>query len=195
EPVFAFSLAAPGPELYLGGTNPDRYTGDFTWAPVIPQGHWRVNIDSVVGNGQKVLIDILGVIDTGSAIIVGPPKQVAALYMTIGATPLYNIPGFYSFPCDAVPKVSFTFGGRSFPIAVKTFSVGSYSGDPSRCVGAIVAGNVVRESPICSRAVMTCVDGSEHQGTWIIGTPFLSGVYTAFDLANLRVGFATLPAA
>ncbi|KAF9220331.1 acid protease, partial [Gyrodon lividus] len=177
EPVFAFSLAAPEPELYLGGTNPDRYTGDFTWAPVIPPGHWRVNIDSVVGNGQNVLTNVLAVIDTGSVAIVGPPAHVAALYATVGGIRVPTNPGFYYFPCDAVPSVSFTFDGRAFPIPAETVGMGPYTGDPSQCVGSIVAGNV------------------REFRTWIVGTPFLSGVYTAFDLGNLRVGIATLPAA
>ncbi|KAF9220337.1 acid protease [Gyrodon lividus] len=173
EPVFAFSLAAPGPEIYLGGTNPDMYTGDFTWAPVIQQGHWRVNIDSVVCNGQNVLTSVPAIMDTGTILIHGPPSDVAALYATVGGTPVSDNPGFYSFPCDAVPSVSFTFGGGSFPIPAETFSMGPYGSDPFQCVGSLFAGNVVR--------------------TWIVGTPFLSSVYTAFDVANLRIGLATLP--
>ena len=31
EQVFGFKLAASGSELFLGGTNNNLYTGDFTW--------------------------------------------------------------------------------------------------------------------------------------------------------------------
>ncbi|KAF9219024.1 acid protease [Gyrodon lividus] len=171
EPVFAFSFAAPTPELYLGGTNPDMYTGDFAWAPVIQQAHWQVNIDSVVGNGQNVLTNVAGVIDTGTFLIYGAPLDVAALYAAIGGTPFPSDPGFYSFPCDAVPSVSFTLGGTSFPVPAETLNMGSYGDDPSKCIGSIFAGAFK---------------------TWIVGTVFLDSVYTAFDVANLRVGFATL---
>ncbi|KAF9220314.1 acid protease [Gyrodon lividus] len=175
EPVFAFSLAAPGPELYLGGTNPDMYTGDFTWVPAIQQGHWQVNIDSVVGNGHNVLTNVPGIMDTGSVLIHGPPSDVAAIYAAVGGTPLPSNPSFYSFPCDAVPSVSFTFGGRSFPILAETLNMGPYRSNPSQCVGTIFAGHII--------------------GTWIVGIPFFSSVYTAFDVANLRIGIATLRAA
>ncbi|KAF9218703.1 acid protease [Gyrodon lividus] len=168
EPVFAFNFAAPGPELYLGGTNPAMYTGDFTWTPVTQQGYWQVNIDSVVGNGQNVLTNVAGIIDTGSVLIYGPPLEVAALYAAIGGTPFRGDQSLYSFPCDSVPSVSFTFGGRSFPIS--TFNVGP-TDDPSQCVGAIVAETVL---------------------FWVIGTHFLNSVYTVFDVSRQRVGFAML---
>ncbi|KAF9219054.1 acid protease [Gyrodon lividus] len=175
EPVFAFSFAAPRPELYIGGTNPDMYTGDFTWTPVAQPGYWQVNIDTIVGNGQNVLTNVAGIIDTGTALIHGPPSDVAALYAAIGAIPFPLSQGFYSFPCNAVPSVSFTFGGTSFPVTA--FNMG-YFGIRGQCVGVVVAGTV-RESPICSPF-------------WVIGTGFLSSVYTAFDLSNECVGFAML---
>ncbi|KAF9220318.1 acid protease [Gyrodon lividus] len=178
EPVFAFSLVAPGPELYLGGTNPDMYTGDFTWVP----GHWQVNIDSVVGNGHNVLTNVPGIMDTGSVLIHGPPSDVAAIYAAVGGTPMPSNPSFYSFPCDAVPSVSFTFGGRSFPILAETLNMGPYRSNPSQCVSSIITGHIIGKSPICSRP-------------WIVGIPFFSSVYTAFDVSNLRVGIAALPAA
>ncbi|KAF9218929.1 acid protease [Gyrodon lividus] len=173
EPMFAFSFAAPGPELYIGGTNPAMYTGDFTWTPVTQPGFWQVNIDSVVGNGQSVLTNVAAVIDTGSSFIQGLPSDVAALYAAVGGTPFPGRQGFYSFPCNAVPSVSFTFGGTSFPIPAENLNLGSI-GDPSQCIGAIIAVTIP---------------------TWTVGTIFLDSVYSAFDLAYLRVGFATLSAA
>ncbi|KAF9220072.1 acid protease [Gyrodon lividus] len=170
EPVFAFNFAAPKPELYLGGTNPEMYTGDFTWTPVTQQGYWQINIDSVVGNGQNVLTNVAGIVDTGTLLIQGPLLDVALLYAAIGGIPFHLGQGFYCFPCDAVPNVSFTLSGTSFPISTAAFNMGSF-GDPSWCVGSIVA----RTVPF-----------------WVVGTRFLSSVYTAFDVSNERVGFATL---
>ncbi|KAF9219394.1 acid protease [Gyrodon lividus] len=171
EPVFAFNFADPRPELYLGGTNPDMYTGNFTWTPVTQQGYWQVNIDSIMGNGQNMVSDVAGIIDMGTIFIHGFPREVAVLYAVIGGTPFDLSKGLYSFPCDAVPSVSFTFGGTPFPFPAESFSMGFDSDNPSQCIGAIAAGNV----PF-----------------WIIGTHFLSNAYTAFDVSNKRVGFATL---
>ncbi|KAF9225113.1 acid protease [Gyrodon lividus] len=174
EPVFALSFAAPGPELYLGGTNRDMYTGDFTWAPVIQQGFWEVTMNDVVCNGQSVLTGVVAVIDTGTTIIHAPPSDVATFYAAIGGIPVHNEHRYYSFPCDAVPSVSFTIGGTSFPIPPEIFNQGILSeSHPSQCVGVIAAANIPN---------------------WTIGSSFLSSVYTAFDFHNARVGFATLVA-
>ncbi|KAF9225077.1 acid protease [Gyrodon lividus] len=168
EPVFAFNFAGPRPELYLGGTNPNMYTGDFTYAQVTERGHWQVNMDSVVVNGVVVLANVDSIIDTGSHLIHGLPEDVATFYEAIGATPTPINPRFYSFPCADFPSVSFTFGGTSFLISAETFIIHI---DHLDCFGAIIAGDV----PF-----------------WVLGTVFLSNVYSVFDVANARVGFATL---
>ncbi|KAF9224644.1 acid protease [Gyrodon lividus] len=170
EPVFAFSFKAPGAELYLGGTNPDMYIGDFTYAEVTDVGYWQINIDNIVGNGQTLLINVPCIIDTGSNLIHGNRADVQILYQAIGGTLVLD-DEFYSFPCDAIPSVSFTFGGMSFLISPEIFDLGSDPNDPFYCLGAIVAS----DDPL-----------------WVVGTAFLRNVYTAFDVGNLRVGFATL---
>ncbi|KAF9220276.1 acid protease [Gyrodon lividus] len=169
EPVFAFSLAAPGPELYIGGTNPNMYTGDFTWAHVIQHGFWEVNMDNVMRNGEVVLTNVPCIIDTGTALIHGFAEDVETLYAAIGGMPGYN--SFYVFPCDAVPNIVFTFGGSPFPISAETLIIGISPDDPAYCVGSIIAGN--------------------HR-SWIVGSVFLRNFYTAFDVSNMRVGFSTL---
>lgn len=37
DPVFSFMLSSDGGELYIGGTNPALYTGNFSYAPVVAQ--------------------------------------------------------------------------------------------------------------------------------------------------------------
>ncbi|KAF9221231.1 acid protease [Gyrodon lividus] len=175
EPVFAFKLATSGSELYIGGTNSALYTGDFRYIPVTQEGYWEVNMDSVDGNGQTVLSNIDSIIDTGTSLIVGTPSDVATFYQAIGGTDASNTvgEGYYTFPCDSVPSVSLTFGGASFPISPETFNLGQASSGSSDCVGGIV--------------------GQDTGSTfWIIGDVFLANVYTAFDVGNMRVGFATL---
>ncbi|KAF9221225.1 acid protease [Gyrodon lividus] len=171
EPVFAFSFTATGPELYLGGTNQAMYTGDFTYAQLIELSYWQVNMDSIVVNGQTLLSDVACIIDTGSNLIHGHPKEVQVLYEATGGIPEPVDNRFYAFPCDDVPSVSFIFGGTSFPMPAEAFNMGPSPSVPLYCIGAIMASN------------------APH---WVIGTTFLKNVYTAFDVGNLRVGFATL---
>ncbi|KAF9229014.1 acid protease [Gyrodon lividus] len=171
EPVFAFSFTEPDPELYIGGTNPDMYVGAFSWARVIQHGFWTVIMDSALGNEQTLLTNVVAIIDTGTDLIHGKPSDVAKLYEAIGGTYEPNAHGLYTFPCDAVPRISLTFAGTSFSIPPETFNIGNIGGDPPRCIGGIVAGRFT---------------------SWIVGRVFLRHVYTAFDLRNSRVGFAIL---
>ncbi|KAF9220171.1 acid protease [Gyrodon lividus] len=176
EPVFAFSFTDLGPELYLGGINPTMYIGDITYTPVTQHSFWRVHIDSIEGNGETLIFLAPSIIDTGSELIHGPDEDVAILYQNIGGTDASDTlgEGYWTFPCDDIPSVSFTIAGRSFFISPDKLSIGTSHNGPNAndCVGAIVGDNIDDE--------------------WLIGTTFLSGVYTIFDVGNLRVGFATL---
>ncbi|KAF9222842.1 acid protease [Gyrodon lividus] len=168
EPMFSFSLAAHDPELYIGGTNPNMYIGEFSWAHVIQHGFWQVNMDNIMGNGQTVLTNVPCIIDTGTDLIHGPSEDVETLYKAIGG--VIDDSGFYFFPCD-ITNVVFTFGGTPFPTPAEALSIGTDPDDPSYCAGAIVPSDMPY---------------------WIVGSIFLSTVYTAFDVVNVRVGFATL---
>lgn len=178
QPVFAFKLAGNGSELFLGGTNSAMYTGDFTYVPVTEQGYWQVNMDGVSVGGNQAVSTTSSIIDTGTTLIVGDKNGVAAIYNAIpGAKDASSTvgDGFWTVPCSAFDSanVSLTFGGTSFPLSTPTWNLGTVSDGSTDCIGGIVAGDV---------------DGSG----WIIGDVFLQNVYTAFDLGNTRVGFATL---
>ncbi|KAF9225068.1 acid protease, partial [Gyrodon lividus] len=173
EPVFAFGFLPPGPELYFGGTNPDMYTGAFSYVPVIENGFWQITMDNILGNGKIVTTNVPAVIDSGTELILGLPTDVATLYQAIGGTDASSTyrSGYYTFPCNNVPKVNFTLDGTSFGISTAKFNLGATSYGSPNCVGAIVAAGGVISS-------------------WVIGHAFLTNVYTAFDVGNMRVGFA-----
>jgi hypothetical protein len=102
--------------------------------------------------------------------VAGDPVGVAAFYQQIpGAQPYSD--GYYTFPCNStLPDISFTIGGRDFPI---TINIGPSSSDtPNDCLGAILA-----------------VPGISF---WVLGNRFMANYYTVFDFENAQVGFATL---
>ncbi|KAF9220234.1 acid protease [Gyrodon lividus] len=174
QPVFAFSFVAPGPELYLGGTNPAMYTGDFTYVDVTAPGLWQINIDDIVVNGQSLLTNIAAIIDTGTILIYGHPSDVATLYAAVDATDASETLGYgyWTFPCEDIPSVSFTIGDTSFPISSGNLNLGHAVEGSNECIGSIIGRDF-------------------GESTWLIGTAFLSNVYTAFDVGEMRVGFAT----
>jgi len=161
----------------------------------IMQGYWQVTMDSVNVAGQTVLNTGSAIIDTGTTLIVGDASGVAKVYRNIpGSKNAASTvgPGFYTckwissvfcyifyfplatVPCSAIPSVSLTFGGGTFPISPATFNLGRV-GATSDCVGGLISSSV-----------------ADSAGGWIIGDVFLQNVYTAFDVGNAKVGFAPL---
>lgn len=120
------------------------------------------------------MTDMSAIIDTGTTLIIGDSDAVAKFYAQIpGAQSAFDTQGegMYTVPCDSIPNISFTFGGKSFPISQDAFNYGTAKAH-GQCVGSIV--------------------GNKDMSFWIVGDVFLRGVYTAFDFGSKRVGFAEL---
>jgi cathepsin D len=153
-------------------------------------------MDMVNVGTKTVLQTTSAIIDTGTTLIIGDASGVKKVYSSVsGAKPATDTvgPGFWtgtcmshfyypmslicilSVPCSAIPSVSFTFGGKSFSIPTAAFNLGKVSATSQDCVGALVDNSVV-----------------DSVGGWIVGDVFLRDVYTVFDVANFRVGFASL---
>lgn len=174
EPVFAFKLASSGSELYVGGVNSALYRGPFTYLPVTKQGYWQVTGDAIGIDGNEIVNTFSAIVDTGTTLILGDPSHVSQLYAVINATEVGG--GVYSLPCDAMPNVTITLGGKPFALSAETFNFGKYGSSGNTCLGGIA--------------------GSDGLGDlWILGDVFLRNVYTAFDVGlgnSSSVGFADL---
>jgi Eukaryotic aspartyl protease len=71
NPVFAMKLTSSGSELTIGGVNPDLYTGDFTYVPVVKEGYWQIIFDSLNVNGQQVVGSNNAIVDSVGFFISG----------------------------------------------------------------------------------------------------------------------------
>ncbi|KAF8839851.1 acid protease [Paxillus ammoniavirescens] len=171
DPVFAFKLASSGSELRIGGVNSALYTGPFTYAPVTEQGFWQINGDAVNANGTAIVKDFPAVVDTGTTLILGDITTVGQFYGALNGTDIGS--GFYTLPCNSMPSVSITIGGKPFTLSAETFNLGSYDSSGETCVGSILSTSSLGD-------------------IWILGDAFLQNVYSVFDLGNSRVGFADL---
>ncbi|KAI0785249.1 aspartic peptidase domain-containing protein [Abortiporus biennis] len=174
QPVFAFKLATSGSELFLGGVNMDLYTGPITYTTVTHQAYWQVTMNSVTANGKPSVGSIQAVIDTGTTYIIGDSLNVQKFYASIpGSKDASSIigEGFYTVPCDSIPVVRMSFGGRSFVVSKDLFNIGQVDDESEDCLGGIVGSGL---------------------SFWVIGDVFLQNVYTVFDVGRNRVGFASL---
>ncbi|TFK43185.1 acid protease [Crucibulum laeve] len=172
---FGVKLAATGSELFLGGVDTSLASGAFTQLPVTEVGFWQVNLDAVNANGRAAVSKLSAIVDTGTTLIVGDPTNVAKFYSAITGSKDASATvgdGFFTVPCNAIPTVSLTFGGKAFTVSAATFNLGRVSANSNDCVGGITAADL--------------------GDFWVVGDVFLQNVYISFDVGNKRVGFANL---
>jgi Eukaryotic aspartyl protease len=67
-----------GSALVLGGVNPKYYTGQFKYYSLKMANYWSLALDDIIFNGTsyKISSNLLGIVDTGTSVIVGPTKVV-----------------------------------------------------------------------------------------------------------------------
>ncbi|KAM5544249.1 hypothetical protein V8D89_001909 [Ganoderma adspersum] len=175
---FSFKLASTGAELFLGGTNTSLYTGAPEFHNVSQVGYWQIGGGQVAANGVAVGgTGFDAVIDTGTTIMYGDADQVATLYGAIPGSATFDAQnGFYSFPCNSTPAVTFSWaGGQEWAISPENFNLGETESGSGQCVGAISGQDVGLGSNV-----------------WLLGDSFLKNVYTVFSVDLQAVGFAGL---
>lgn len=176
--VFAVSLSrgADGTndgEITFGGPNPDKFTGDISYAPVDPKHHgsWAITMDDASVNGKPVGVkDKLAYIDTGTTYAFAPAADVKKLYEAIPGAKADEEGVTWTLPCDTKASLALSFGGETFPVSAKDFMSGPDK--DKRCIGNIYGLEVVK-------------------GAWLLGDLFLKNVYTVFDMDQARIGFAS----
>jgi len=184
EPVFSFYLnrnIGEDGELYLGGTNPDRYTGDFTWLPVTRQAYWQVSMDSVNINNESGYVacsdGCQAIVDSGTSLIAGPKAETDLINKHIGALPFIN--GQFLIDCkkiDSMPTITFVLGGKPFTLTARQYALIIEDKGKTQCISAFMGMDIPPPAgPL-----------------WILGDAFMGWYYTAFDFGNNRVGFAQL---
>ncbi|CAG8659600.1 12171_t:CDS:2, partial [Acaulospora colombiana] len=141
ESVFAMKLTPEGSELTLGGVSGDLYKGEVTYVPVTQRGYWQVDFDSLNVGGSATVSSKPCIIDSGTTLVMGDSESVASFYSSIPGAQQADSSvgkGFYTFPCDQKPEVSFTLGGKDFSIT-DSFNLGRVQEGSDQCVGGIVA--------------------------------------------------------
>jgi cathepsin D len=175
--VFAFKLASSGSELFLGGTNANLFSGSVEFHAIDPStGFWQAKGAKAIAGSKTAVSNFETVIDSGTTIMYGPPSAVKNFYAAIPGSAVYDSSqGYYSYPCNSLPTVGFSWGGKTWAISESNFNLGQTESGSSDCVGALAGQDIGLGS-----------------GTWLLGDSFMKNVYTVFSFDQSAVGFATL---
>lgn len=164
-----------GGEITWGGVNPARYTGDFTYVPLTRQGYWQIAIDAVyIGNVAQCTSNCQGIVDTGTSLMAGPPKDVTDIQNILGSKPLAA--GEYTIDCGVIsslPPITYQIGGKNYTLLGDDYILQVQT----ECLVGFMGIDLAREGL-----------------NWILGDVFLRKYYTKFDSGANRIGFAPIVA-
>ena len=175
---FTYLSSTPGDKesmIVFGGVDESKVTGEFTKVafnelqPIL--GYWAVTLQSVSVDGKDTgaCKDCIGVIDTGTSVIAGPPKVFDPILAELKVQPdCSNL--------DSLPPVSFTMAGVDFPLT------------PEQYVVKLPDGNGGTE---CQLGMMAFDAGEGIFPIWILGDTFLRAYGAIFDRGDNTVSFAT----
>jgi hypothetical protein len=122
--IVAFKLGkTPGDvgEMTIGDWDPSQFTGDISWFPVAKELWWYFDLDDILVDGVSVGFcqqtdtgKCAGVLDTGTSMIIGPPKYMDIVMKDIEVDALCrNI--------DQNPTITFVINGYKFPLTPEDY--------------------------------------------------------------------------
>lgn len=166
-------------QVTFGGIDPTKYTGEIGYTNVAAAeaktGEWAIPMGDVSFNGKSAGItgSRLGYIDTGTSFIFAPPADLVALFKHVPGASSYMNGDYteYKIPCDTKIPIKIAFSGITYEISAADWVAGN--GD--HCISRIY-GYTIKED------------------AWLLGDTFLKNVYSVFDAAQMRIGFASKPA-
>lgn len=138
-------------------------------------GYWCVSVKSinVAGAAQPGTQNVIGVIDTGTSLIAGPPDVVNPIIAQVNATP--NCSNLHM-----LPNISFTValdeGTHDFVLTPQqyTYRVSFADGSPDQCQCGLFAFDA----------------GEGLLPLWIMGDPFLRSYFAVFNRGTNKLQFA-----
>lgn len=169
EASFSFYLSKEAgtstSRLVLGGMNPDYFTGDLKYYPLISSTYWVIAMDSFKVNNSTISA-AKAILDTGTSLIVGSKNIIDAINQQIGTVDT-KCEGI-----DALPNVTITISGDEYVLTPNDYVLKVELFGYKQCM----AGFMGMDLP--------------WPDTVILGDVFLKTYYTLFDMTHNQVAIA-----
>ena len=158
----------------------ENYHGSLITAPQDPMqselGYWCVSVNAIKVGGtvQPGTSGIIGVVDTGTSLIAGPPDVVNPIIAQVNATS--DCSNVASLPDIAFTIVLENNTTMDFVLTPKqyTYRVSFADGSPDQCQCGLFAFDA----------------GEGILPLWILGDPFIRSYFTVFNRGNNKLQFA-----
>uniref|UniRef100_A0A8C3BSE9 pepsin A n=1 Tax=Cairina moschata TaxID=8855 RepID=A0A8C3BSE9_CAIMO len=163
--IYLSSESRTGSFVMLGGMDSSCFSGRLRWIPLSAETYWQIAVDRIIMRGRVVACPrgCQAVVDSGTMLLAGPPRDIATIQHHIGAS---------EYPSSQVrkslPDIIFVIRGTKFPLPAKNYIQQIYPG-------------------YCKSGFESITISSEF---WILGQVFLRQYYSVFDRAHRRVGLA-----
>jgi cathepsin D len=169
-------IDAGGGELTLGGSDPTKYVGNLTYAPLVSTTYWLINV-SAVKLGTRNLGVFKGVVDTGTSLTVFSSQIAKTINDALGCwtIPILNGECFF-LTCPnprSLPTLTMTISGVDFTLSGSDMILKVSSDGVDVCISTVIG-----------------LDLPGHPDYMILGDVFLRRFYSEFDGEGKRVGFA-----
>lgn len=157
-------------ELTLGGTDPKKYTGEFSYVSLREPTYWEIELGGVNVDGVTYVSgDAKAIVDSGTSILTGPSEYVSQIAKQLNAKEI--IAGEYMLACNYdLPSINFVLAGKTYSLAPVDY--------------------LIPDGDLCLLGLMALDIPKPTGPLWILGDVFMRKYYTVFDTANKRVGFA-----
>ncbi|CAL8084570.1 unnamed protein product [Calicophoron daubneyi] len=160
-----------GGEFILGGINPDKYHGIMTFTEAADETEWKFYATGITLGMHTVRHDsFVALLNPGSHYLYGPKEDVDLIHASLGCDLLKT---YCYVNCSTVEELP------DLRIYVNDIQLVLRGEDYIRRLDNF-------SGPIC----MSTFVGKAKVQYWELGYPFLSSIYTVYDLEQNRIGLA-----
>lgn len=152
-------------QLTLGGADPDRVAGPFTYAPIVDTQWYVIHVSRLDVGTTQIESHFRAIVDSGTSCATFPKAVVDKIVapIQIGS----DCTGFHS-----APNITLYIAGGEFVMTPRDYCITN------------------PQLTSCEVCIEAFEQGATSPYSVILGDTFMRSVYTLFDRTNNRLGFA-----